>query len=82
MSDDQSHKVVDLNNGKGAVYSAKGEYYMKRRANPKSGIRKQGPGDKALFDKGADILYGKDQCQTCGAGVLWKREFCDDHKPK
>lgn len=75
----QSHKVVDLNNGKGAVYSDKGAYYMNRRKHPKIGIRKMNKEDHKKLDAGMDKLLGKPVCEVCGKEVLWKRTRCDEH---
>ena len=82
MSDKQERKsFVDKTTGKGALYSPKGHYYMHRRENPKSGIRKATKAEFRRRDKGMSLLFPNDPCVSCGTEMLIKRSLCDDCNP-
>ncbi len=83
LDSNKSHHEVDLGKGRGKeLYSDRGLYYMDKRDNPKSGIRKPTKGQGARFDEGYDRIFGKPKCRNCGAETLVRCSRCENCEEK
>lgn len=77
-----SHSVVRENGGD-YLYSDKGKYYLDRRDNPKSGIRKPTPNQQEKYSKGHERAFGVPKCRECGVDLLVRTvKVCDECKQK